>query len=73
MGLIYCVRWWDNVNKLKIRGIQLVSFVALSLRMMVDLSIDQLQTADVSISKASSTIKVMIRQYVLLSYKPLTC
>lgn len=36
---------------------------------MVDPSIhDQLQTADVSISKASSTIKVMIRQLVLLSY-----
>jgi Snare region anchored in the vesicle membrane C-terminus len=38
-----------------------------SLRMMVDTPfpfINQLQTADMSISKASSTIKVMIRQYV---------
>ena len=68
MGLIYCVRWWDNVNRLRIRGIQLVFFVALSLRVMVDLNSihDQLQTADVSISKASTTIKGMIRQYVRL-------
>ena len=74
------------LNRLRITssGLQLVFLSFLSLpdksimpvQMMVGPSIDQLQTADVSISKVSSTIKLMIAWYDSTSFwvtRPLKC